>query len=845
MSDENGLESEARVENTLLPLLVLKQAIVLPTMEATIDVPAEQWGALVRAAEGHRGLTLVAVPQRDPQHDAPASDGNPLELLWGVGTACALLRAKERPNGSLALTIRGLHRVELVSVDASATPWTSTVQTARELGAAEAVLTPEDEALPPTEARPSPSQSTSQRVRDSLLALGELANSRGTTRPSGRNDIEAIRAAETVRELVDRGAALLGLDRAGLVAILVELDVKQRLEQFAQIAEARLGQEKEMQQVAAAQREQALRSQMKEILEELGEADEESQQSELMEKIRAAGMSREAEEAALKQARRLQSIPEASPEHSITRNYVEWLTDLPWSKSTSSRGGEGVDLSAARAQLDADHYGLEKVKRRMIEYLAVRKLKPDKKGPILCLVGPPGVGKTSLGRSIAKALGREFTRISLGGVRDEAEIRGHRRTYIGALPGRILQALKRVGVRNPVLLLDEIDKLGADFRGDPASALLEVLDPEQNHTFSDHYIEVPFDLSEVIFVATANDLSTIPSALRDRLEILSVPGYSVTEKRHIAVSHLLPKQLSEHGLEPGRIELTDGAIEEIAATYTREAGVRNLERELAAIVRSVAVDIAAGTTAASAKEGGQPVRVDRPELETYLGPAKFFNEVAGYTESAGVATGLAWTPTGGELLFIEATRMPGKGNLVLTGQLGDVMRESAMAALSFVRANAARWGFTTATFMESDIHLHVPAGATPKDGPSAGAAMATAFVSLLTGQRVRSDTAMTGEVTLRGTVLPVGGIASKVLAAHRAGIRRVLLPERNAKDLVEIPAEVRAGIELMLVKRMADVLSLALDTATPEPAAPVPLPGSSAIPAPVNPGAAAFGITAA
>jgi ATP-dependent Lon protease len=483
----------------------------------------------------------------------------------------------------------------------------------------------------------------------------------------------------------------------------------------------------------------------------------------------------------------------------VTRTYLEWLVELPWAITTEDK----LDIQMARDILNSDHYDLEKVKKRILEYLAVRKLKADKKGPILCLVGPPGVGKTSLGRSIARALGRKFVRISLGGVRDEAEIRGHRRTYVGSLPGRLIQGMKKAGANNPVFMLDEIDKLGHDFRGDPAAALLEVLDPEQNHSFSDHYLEVPFDLSKVMFVATANIMDPIPPALRDRLEVLEIPGYTREEKMNISRQFLVPKQLSEHGLSPEKVIFEDAAVGEIIDSYTREAGVRNLEREVANVIRGVAVLVAD-------EKAKEIERITVERVPDFLGPQKHLSEVAERTAEPGVATGLAWTPVGGDILFIEATKMNGKGQLVLTGQLGDVMKESAQAALSFIRSRA-RWLGLEETFLEkNDLHVHIPAGAIPKDGPSAGVTMFVAMASLLTGKPVRNDVAMTGEITLRGLVLPVGGIKEKFLAAHRAGIKRVIMPERNRKDIIEIPEQPRKEIEIIFVKRMDELLVNAL-----------------------------------
>jgi ATP-dependent Lon protease len=556
------------------------------------------------------------------------------------------------------------------------------------------------------------------------------------------------------------------------------------------------------------QREYVLRQQLKAIKEELGEDDgDQGDLDGLEDRIAKANLPNEAETVAKKQLKRLRTMQVGSAEYTVVRTYLDWILDLPWTNSTP----DNLEIAKVREVLDEDHYGLEKVKKRILEYLAVRKLKQDKKGPILCLLGPPGVGKTSLGRSIARSLGRKFHRISLGGVHDEAAIRGHRRTYVGALPGQIIQGMKKSGTTNPVFMLDEIDKIGHDFRGDPSAALLEVLDPEQNNTFADHYLEIPFDLSNVMFIATANIADPIPPPLRDRMEILEIPGYTRKEKLAIARRHLLPKQLTEHGLSEDNVEITDQALENIADHYTREAGVRSLERQVAAVIRGVAVRVAEGDT--------KKRRVDNEDdLHEFLGAAKYTSEVAERTAETGVATGLAWTSVGGEILFIEATRMYGTGKLQLTGQLGDVMKESAQAALSFVRTNAERYGIPKDFLEKSDLHIHIPAGAMPKDGPSAGVTMFTALVSLLTGIKVRHDVAMTGEITLRGRVLPIGGVKEKVLAAHRAGIKRILLPERNRPDLEEVPKEVVDDLQFVFSSRMEQVLEAALESM------PAPLP---------------------
>jgi ATP-dependent Lon protease len=547
------------------------------------------------------------------------------------------------------------------------------------------------------------------------------------------------------------------------------------------------------------QREYYLREQLKAIKKELGELDEHSTEiKELREKIKKAKMPPEALAAAEKELDRLAKIPPASAEYTVARTYLDWLAELPWSETTE----DNLDIDNAQKTLDEDHYDLEKVKKRILEYLAVRKLKSDMKGPILCFVGPPGVGKTSLGKSIARTMGRKFVRISLGGVRDEAEIRGHRRTYVGALPGRIIQWIKKAGSNNPVFMLDEVDKIGMDFRGDPSSALLEVLDPEQNFSFSDHYIDVPFDLSKVMFITTANVLDPIPPALRDRMETLELPGYSEDQKMMIAKEFLIPKQINEHGLSSEFIEFQDAALQMIISSYTREAGVRNLEREIAATCRGVAKDVARGIM--------EKVVIVPEILHKYLGPVKFFLEAAERTSEPGVATGLAWTPSGGDIIFVEATKMRGEKGLTLTGQLGDVMKESAQAALAYVRSKAKGLGIEEDFFEKNDIHIHVPAGAIPKDGPSAGITMFVALTSLLTNKPVRSDVAMTGEITLRGLVLPVGGIKEKVLAGMRAGIRTIILPKKNEKDLEEIPERIRNEMNFKFIQRMDEAIELAL-----------------------------------
>jgi ATP-dependent Lon protease len=553
------------------------------------------------------------------------------------------------------------------------------------------------------------------------------------------------------------------------------------------------------------QREALLREQMAAIQRQLGEGDEgkAAEIAELNEAISKAGMPEEVEQPARKELRRLERMPEAAAEYGMVRTYLDWLIELPWKLPEAAP----IDIAEARRILDEDHYGLEKIKRRIIEYLAVRKLAPQGKAPILCFVGPPGVGKTSLGQSIARAMNRKFVRVSLGGVHDEAEIRGHRRTYIGALPGNIIQAIRKAGARNCVMMLDEIDKLGAGIQGDPASALLEVLDPEQNSTFRDNYLGVPFDLSRVVFITTANMLDTIPGPLRDRMEIITLAGYTAEEKLQIAKRYLVRRQMEANGVQADQVEVSDDAIREIIARYTREAGVRSLERQIGQALRHAAVRLAQGETG--------PIRIAAAELAAILGPPQFESELALRTSVPGVATGLAWTPVGGDILFIEATRLPGTGRLILTGQLGEVMRESAQAALSIVKSRAGSFDIDAKRFENADIHVHVPAGATPKDGPSAGVAMFMALVSLMSERTVRSDTAMTGEISLRGLVLPVGGIKEKVVAAHRAGIQRVMLPARNRKDFEDIPEEARRELEFIWLERVDDAVASALEPETP------------------------------
>jgi len=625
---------------------------------------------------------------------------------------------------------------------------------------------------------------------------------------------EVARAMEAIKDpgaLSDLLAHHLPVETSDKLRVLETIDPAQRL----RIVVTMLARRREVlkaahdiegavqQKVSKAEREHLLRKRMEAIQNELGEGPA-SDGDQLEQKLAALKLPEDVRAQVDKEVARLKKLPEASPERGVSRTWLSWIADLPWGVLTE----DSLDIDNARATLDRDHHGLSKVKKRVLQFLSVRKLRGDLKGPILCLVGPPGVGKTSLGQSIARAMGRKFVRMSLGGVRDEAEIRGHRRTYVGALPGRVAQALKRAGTSNPVVMLDEIDKLGAGVMGDPSAALLEVLDPEQNHAFVDHYLEVPLDLSKTLFIATANSLETIPAPLRDRMEILEIPSYTLEEKAAIARAHLLPKQIEAHGLSGSSIQMDEAALSRIVTAHTREAGVRSLEKRLADVCRALAVEKASGTLP-------QPRVIQAAEIETLLGPDRFQPELREDAQSPGVAAGLAWTPVGGEVLYVEALRMPGRGQLILSGQLGDVMKESARAALSYLQANAAALGVPVEALRDSDVHVHVPAGATPKDGPSAGVTLFTALASLLSGIPVRADTAMTGEATLRGRVLPVGGIKEKVLAAHRLGLKRVVLPEACAAELREVPQQVRDELEIVLVKRMDEVLAAALDRPQP------------------------------
>jgi len=705
------------------------------------------------------------------------------EDLPRVGTAAAILKMRKSEDDALRLLVQGLYRFRVED-------WVGfePYLTAR-------IIPISEEYEPDLEV-----EALVSNVKGLFLKMLELS----PYLPAELGTL--VRELGDPRLLADITAGSLNISKAEKQELLETLEVKERLRRVLglinrELEILELGKKIQAQvkvEMDKAQKEYYLREHIKVLQKELGEGEEKGQEIEdLQLRLEEAGLPPHAMKEAERELTRLKRTPPTSPDHQVIRNYLEWMIELPWSKSTE----DNLDLAQARQILDEDHYDLEKVKKRILEYLAVRRLKPDMKGPILCFVGPPGTGKTSLGRSIARSLGRKFMRLSLGGMRDEAEIRGHRRTYVGALPGRIIQSMRRAGSNNPVFILDEVDKIGADFRGDPSSALLEVLDPEQNNSFSDHYLDVGFDLSKVMFITTANLLDPIPPPLRDRMEVLELVGYTEEEKLGIAFSHLIPRQLEAHGLTAAQLEISPMAIRSIIASYTREAGLRNLEREIAALCRGAAREIAEGSR--------NYVAIGEGEVPAYLGPPKFFREAALDHPEPGVATGLAWTPTGGDILFIEVLRMPGSGSLKLTGQLGEVMKESATAALSYIRARAPFLGIEEDFFEKSDLHIHVPAGAIPKDGPSAGLAMLCALVSLLSARPLKKDLAMTGEITLRGHVLPVGGIKNKVLAAHRAGIREIILPAQNQVDLEEIPPSVRQELSFHPVERLDQALEIA------------------------------------
>jgi len=779
-ASRSATERAHALPDDALIILPVRRMVLFPGMILPIALGREaSIAAAQAAAKAKRPIGVLT--QRNAEAEKPGPD----ELCL-VGTVATILRYVTTPDGTHHVVCQGLQRFRVVEYLEGYPFMVARVGRIEEPEAAGEEI----------EAR-------FVQLKERALEVLELL-------PQAPQELVAgIQGISSPGGLADLVAGVMDIEVPDKQALLETVDLKKRLdrvlEQLAhRLQVLRLSREIDERTKASldeTQRKFLLREQMKSIQKELGEADEgqAAEIEELRKAIAEAGMPEEVGKQAAKELKRLERMSDASAEYSMVRTYLDWLIELPW----KSPAPDAIDMTEARRILDADHFGLDQVKKRIVEFLAVRKLNPDGHGPILCFVGPPGVGKTSLGQSVARALGRKFVRVSLGGVHDEAEIRGHRRTYIGALPGNIAQAMKKAGTLACVMMLDEIDKLGAGFHGDPSSALLEVLDPAQNNTFRDNYLAVPYDLSRVLFITTANMLDTIPGALRDRMEIIQIPGYTQEEKREIARRYLVARQLKENGLKPGQFEITDAALTAVIRDYTREAGVRSLERQIGAVCRRAAVRIAEGEA--------QTVRVDEKNLAEILGPTKFESEVALRTAMPGVATGLAWTPVGGDILFVEASRTQGSGKLILTGQLGDVMKESAQAALTLVKSRAPALGIDAGAFEKSDVHVHVPAGAIPKDGPSAGVAMFTALASLFAERAVRADTAMTGEISLRGLVLPVGGIKEKVLAAMRAGIRRVMLPARNRKDLEEVPAEVKEMIEFVFLQNADEALRAVLE----------------------------------
>ena len=766
------------------PVMPLRNTVLFPQQVIPIYIGRDRSLKLIDELDPKKRYIVVVA-----QEDGSVEDPKP-EDLYAYGTLAQVLKVFDMPDNSKSAIVQGISRVKILDY-IKLEPYFSA-----------AVESMEDKPITDQLEVDALTTNLRQAFEDLMKVAPNL-----TEEHSGM-----LKNIQKPNRLTDRAISVITISNQEKQEILEELDIKKRIEKALnlisrEIQRIKLGEEIQSEvhdEITKTQREYYLREQMKAIKKELGEDEGSVELKELKDKLKAAKMPEESESVALKELDRLSRIPTQSPEYNVSRTYIEWLADLPWSDSTEDR----IDLKQAMKILDEDHYGLEKVKERIIEYLAVRNLKQKKdpdgtvRGPILCFGGPPGVGKTSLGRSIARAMGRKFVRLSLGGVRDEAEIRGHRRTYIGALPGRIIQSIKKAGKNNPVFMLDEIDKLGSDFRGDPSSALLEVLDPEQNHSFSDHYLEVNFDLSNVMFISTANYQDAIPPALRDRMEILEFSGYIEDEKLQIAKRHILPKQIEENGLTKGQVSFDAPSIKELIRSYTREAGVRNLEREVANVLRKVARELVESKT--------EKFRITKKQVGEHLGAPRFHSELAERTTKPGVVTGLAWTAAGGDILFVESTQMNGKGKLTLTGQLGDVMKESATAALTFVRAHATEYGIDPEFNDTSDIHVHVPAGAIPKDGPSAGVSMVTSLVSILSGIPVKEKLAMTGEITLRGNVLPIGGVKEKVTAAHRSGIKEVILPDHNRKDLEDVPEHVAKDLTFHFAKEIKDVLRIAV-----------------------------------
>jgi ATP-dependent Lon protease len=771
-------KSNGKSKLYILPILPVRGMVVFPFMVVPLMANEKKQAHLIDEAL-MKGKTVGIFLQADQDEQNPGPDD-----IFDTGTSGNILKMLKFPDGTIRLLVQGLSRIKI-----------------KRFLNTDPYLTAEVEELTEHIGSAVKLEALQRNLMERLKILIELS-------PNLTEElhISAINQ-ETPSKLADLVATNLNISVHEKQTILVETDVYKRMENLLgfinkeiEVLElSRKIQSEAKSELGKIQREFILREQLKAIKKELGDKGDNGEIEEFEKRIKSAGMSKDGEAAALKELDRLSRMNPASAEYTVSRSYLEWLVDVPWSKSTE----DILNINKAKKILDEDHYDLVKVKDRILEYLAVRKLKSKVKGPIICFVGPPGVGKTSLGRSIARAMGRKFERISLGGMRDEAEIRGHRRTYIGALPGRILQGLKRAGSNNPIFMLDEVDKIGSDFRGDPASALLEVLDPEQNDTFSDHYLEVPFDLSRVMFITTANLLDPIPAVLRDRMEIIRIPGYTDLEKLEIAKRHLIPKQFDNHGIPKSRLILKDSAVLKIINGYTRESGLRNLEREIASVCRKIARKIAAGSKSKFV--------IDGENINKYLGPETITTETISRTGQVGVAAGLAWTSVGGEVLYIEATAMKGKKNLILTGHLGDVMKESAMAALSYVRTHCDKLGIDENFCEEHEIHVHVPAGGTPKDGPSAGITIATALASQLSGFPVKPLLAMTGEITLRGQILPIGGLKEKLLAAYRAGIKTVILPKENKKDMMEIPPEIKNGVRFRFVSNVGEVLRLALD----------------------------------
>ncbi|MDP2271010.1 MAG: endopeptidase La [Archangium sp.] len=765
----------------VLPILPLRNSVFFPGGVLPLAVGRQKTIALIKDAVRDDQVIGVVTQRKAEEEDPGATD------LYNMGTVARIVKLLKMGEDNYSLVVQGLARFRVMELVQESPYLKARIEPVDDKTAPDNV---EIEAL--TINLKKLAREVIEMMPELPAAATELVES--ITHPGHLADLIAANVDVPIEE---KQAVLETVDLKARMKLVLELLNRKReiLKLSNKIDSAVKG------EMSKTQREYYLRQQLKAIKEELGEMGEDEEElDELGERLKKAGLPPDVEKVANKELNRLKTIPAASSEYTVARTYLDWIADLPWSKISE----DNLDIDNARKQLDNDHYGIQTVKKRVLEYLAVRKLKNDMRGPILCLSGPPGVGKTSLGQSIARAIGRKFVRLSLGGVRDEAEIRGHRRTYVGALPGRFIQQMKKAGSRNPIMLLDEIDKLGSDFRGDPSAALLEVLDPEQNSTFSDHYLDIPFDLSKVMFIATANRLDTIPAPLRDRMEIIEMSSYTFIEKDHIARNHLIPKQIKEHGITVEHIELLPEALDKIISSYAIEPGVRQLERKVAEICRSVAVGVASGNMTKQV--------ITAAKVEEILGAKRHELNVAERTSQTGVSVGLYYTSLGfGDILFVEATKMPGKGSLTLTGQLGEVMKESVNIAFSWLRANAERMGLAPTMFEKTDLHLHFPDGATPKDGPSAGVAIITALSSLFTGIPVRSDTAMTGEITLRGNVGQIGGVREKVLGAHRAGIKRVLLPEKNKKDLVDVPEVVRTALEFHFVAHVDEALKLNLE----------------------------------